>query len=119
MEKHANLKAAELKGIWRQKADSDKAIVADLPAGGLERAFKRLEKLGMLREFAPEDRREALAADSITAVKKGKSALVISPTHIEGDRVTTRIRERLKEAGKRRGDERDFLQLKNLQWTEA
>jgi ATP-dependent exoDNAse (exonuclease V) alpha subunit len=44
---------------------------------------------------------------------------VISPTHIEGERVTTRIRERLKETGKLRGEEREFLQLKNLQWTEA
>src|SRR5207253_11061415 len=32
---------------------------------------------------------------------------------------TAQIRERLKQAGKVSGDEREFLQLKNLQWTEA
>lgn len=119
LEKHANLQAAELKEIWRQKADSHKDVIADLRAGDLERAFKLLDKLGMLRELAPEDRHEALAADYVAAVEKGKSALVISPTHIEGERVTTRIRERLKAAGKLQGEEREFVQLKNLQWTEA
>jgi len=94
------LRAAELKEIWRQKADSHKAIVAELRAGDLEPAFKQLEKLGMLRELEPEQRHETLAADYVSAVKKGKSALVISPTHAEGERVTARIREWLKQAGK-------------------
>jgi hypothetical protein len=40
LEKHANLQAAELKEIWRQKADSHKAVVADLRSGDLENAFK-------------------------------------------------------------------------------
>ncbi len=119
LEQHAGLQAAELKEIWRQKADSHKAIVADLQAGNLENAFARLNKLGMLRELAPEDRHETLAADYVAAVAEGKTALVISPTHIEGERVTTRIRERLKAAGKLHGKEREFEQLKNLQWTEA
>jgi conjugative relaxase-like TrwC/TraI family protein len=119
LEKHAHLQAAELKEIWRQKADSQKAVVADLRAGDLERAFTQLDKLGMLRELSPEDRHETLAADYVGAVENGKSALVISPTRIEGERVTTRIRERLKETGKLRGEEREFIQLKNLQWTEA
>jgi len=93
LEKHAGLQAAELKEIWRQKADSHKAIVAELRAGDLEPAFKQLEKLGMLRELEQEQRHETLAADYVSAVKKGKSALVISPTHAEGERVTARIRE--------------------------
>ena len=119
LEQHAGLQAAELKEIWRQKADSHKAVVADLRAGDLEHAFKQLNKLGMLRELAPEDRHEALATDYVDAIKEGKTALVISPTHIEGERVTMRIRERLKAAGELRGEEREFVQLKNLQWTEA
>jgi len=118
LETHAGLKAAELKEIWRQKADSHKAIVADLRTGNLDQAFTRLDKLGMLRELAPENRHEALATDYVVATESGKSALVISPTHIEGERVTTRIRERLKESGKLRGEEREMVQLRNLQWTE-
>jgi ATP-dependent exoDNAse (exonuclease V) alpha subunit len=119
LEKHANLQAAELKEIWRQKADSHKAVVADLRSGNLENAFKRLDKLGMLREMDADKRHEALATDYAAAVSEGKSALVISPTHAEGERVTREIRAKLKAARKLADDEREFIQLKNLQWTEA
>ena len=119
LEKHASLPAAELKEIWRQKADAHKAVVADLRGGNLENAFKRLDKLGMLREMDADKRHEALATDYAAAVSEGKSALVISPTHAEGERVTREIRAKLKEAKKLGADERELVQLKNLQWTEA
>jgi conjugative relaxase-like TrwC/TraI family protein len=119
LEKHADLQSAELKEIWRQKADSHKAIVADLRGGNLEDAFKRLDKLGMLREMDADKRHEALATDYAGAVKAGKSALVISPTHAEGERVTREIRAKLKSAKKLGADERELVQLKNLQWTQA
>jgi conjugative relaxase-like TrwC/TraI family protein len=119
LEKHASLPAVELKEIWRQKADAHKAIVADLQGGNLEGAFKRLDKLGMLREMDADQRHEALATDYAAAIKAGKLALVISPTHAEGERVTREIRAKLKAAKKLGADERKFIQLKNLQWTEA
>jgi hypothetical protein len=73
----------------------------------------------MLRELPSETRHEALADDYAAAIKRGKSALVISPTHAEGDRVTQQIRDELKTLKKIEADEREFLQLKNLQWTAA
>ena len=119
LENHAGLKAAELTEIRRQKAEAHKNIVADLRGGDLEGAFKRLDALGMLRELPSETRHEALADDYAAAIKRGKSALVISPTHAEGERVTRQIRDKLKTVKKIGPDEREFLQLKNLQWTEA
>ena len=119
LEQHAGLQAAELTQIRRQKADAHKAVVADLRAGHLENAFKRLDMLGMLREMDADRRHEALATDYAAAVKAGKSALVISPTHAEGERVTREIRTKLKAAKKLGVDEHGFAQLKNLQWTEA
>ncbi|HEV2328841.1 MAG TPA: MobF family relaxase [Verrucomicrobiae bacterium] len=119
LEQHASLQAAELTQIRRQKADTHKAVVADLRAGNLENAFKRLDKLGMLREMDADKRHDALATDYVAAVKKGKSALVISPTHFEGERVTREIRAKLKAAKKLGADEREFVQFKNLQWTQA
>jgi conjugative relaxase-like TrwC/TraI family protein len=119
LEKHARLPAAELKEIWRQKADAHKSVVADLRGGNLEGAFKRLDKLGMLREMDADKQHEALATDYAAAVKAGKSALVISPTHAEGERVTREIRAKLKASRKLADDERELLQLKNLQWTAA
>jgi len=119
LEQHANLQAAELTQIRRQKADAHKAVVADLRAGNLENAFKRLDRLGMLREMDADQRHEALATNYTAAVSEGKSALVISPTHAEGERVTREIRAKLKAARKLAADEYEFIQLKNLQWTEA
>jgi conjugative relaxase-like TrwC/TraI family protein len=119
LEKHGGLPAAELKQIWRQKADAHKAVVADLQSGNLENAFKRLDKLGMLRELDADKRHDALAVDYVAAVSDKKTALVISPTHAEGKRVTRAIRARLKAAGKLGADEHEFVQLKNLQWTAA
>jgi conjugative relaxase-like TrwC/TraI family protein len=119
LEKHGGLQAAELKQIWRQKADAHKAVVADLQSGDLENAFKRLDKLGMLRELDADKRHDALATDYVAAVSEGKSALVISPTHAEGERVTREIRTKLKTAKKLGADGREFIQLKNLQWTVA
>jgi conjugative relaxase-like TrwC/TraI family protein len=119
LERHAALQAAELTQIRRQKMDAHKAVVADLQKGDLENAFKRLNKLGMLREMDADKRHDALAADYVAAVKQGKSALVISPTHAEGERVTQEIRSKLKTANKLAPNEREFVQLKNLQWTAA
>ncbi len=114
LEKHANLPAAELKEIWRQKADAHKAVVADLRGGNLENAFKRLDKLGMLRELDADKRHEALATDYAAAVKAGKSALVISPTHAEGERVTREIRAKLKAAKQLGADEREFKRARRM-----
>jgi conjugative relaxase-like TrwC/TraI family protein len=119
LEQHANLQAAELTQIRRQKADAHKAVVADLRAGNWENAFKRLDQLGMLREIDADQRHEALATDYVATVSEDKSALVISPTHAEGERVTRKIRAKLKAARKLAADEYEFIQLKNLQWTQA
>jgi conjugative relaxase-like TrwC/TraI family protein len=119
LEKHAGLQAAELTEIRRQKADAHKAVVANLRAGDLEKAFTQLDRLGMLREMDADKRHDALATDYAAAISEGKSALVISPTHAEGERVTREIRVKLKSVKKLGADEHEFLQLKNLQWTEA
>ena len=55
------------------------------------------------------ERHDLLAADYVSAIREGKSALVVSPTHAEGREVTARIRESLKSAGKLKGKERDIL----------
>jgi len=70
-------------------------------------------------EMDADQRHEALATDYAAAISEDKSALVISPTHAEGERVTREIRAKLKAARKLAADEYEFIQLKNLQWTEA
>ena len=60
-----------------------------------------------------------LAADYLQAVNDNKSALVVSPTHAEGGRVTEKIRAELKTLQKLGATEKEVVQLKNLRWTEA
>ena len=52
-------------------------------------------------------------------IARRKTALVVSPTHAEGEKVTAAIREELKQRGKLGADERKFTRLINQQWTEA
>ncbi|MDX1951068.1 MAG: MobF family relaxase [Verrucomicrobiota bacterium] len=119
LEKYAGLEAVELTEIRRQKSDEHKAIVADLRCGNLQSAFKGLNRLGMIRSRLLENQHEALAGDYGAALNKGKTALVISPTHAEGERVTREIRRALKNLGRLGNDERTVARFKNVQWTEA
>ncbi len=108
----AGLKVAEVTDILRQQGDYKKAATA-LSEGRIEEAFAELDRLGWLKQVPDTKRYQQLAAAYLGAVseKKGdkqhKSALVVSPTHAEGARVTAAIRAGLKEQGKL-GEERTF-----------
>ena len=60
--------------------------------------FNRLDELGWVRQVPQDERYQQLAADYVAAVAKGETALVVSPTHAEGDRITAEIRQTLREA---------------------
>jgi conjugative relaxase-like TrwC/TraI family protein len=119
LENHAGLRAAELKHIRRQLHPTYRAAVADLRQGHVENGFAKLNSLGAIKETSADSRYQQLAADYIQSVKERKTALVVSPTHSEGERVTTEIRKELKALKKLGPDERPLSQLKNLRWTEA
>lgn len=105
LEERAYLRAAEVTEILRQKGDYKKAAKA-LSEGRTGEAFEKLDKLGWIREVPDSDRYQQLASAYLSAVaekKRGgkpKSALVVSPTHAEGDRITEAIRAGLKSGGK-------------------
>jgi len=107
LEDKAGLRVAEVTEILRQGGDYKKAAEA-LSEGRVADAFEQLDRLGWIRQVADEDRYQQLAAAYKAAVaekkKNGehKSALVVSPTHAEGDRITQAIRESLKESGRLR-----------------
>jgi len=105
MEDRAGLKVAEVTEILRQGGDYKKAAKA-LSEGRTADAFEQLDKLHWIREVADEDRNQQLTEAYLSAVaerkKNGesKTALVVSPTHSEGDRLTQAIRAGLKSKGK-------------------
>lgn len=105
LEERAGLPLAEVTDILRQQGDYKKAAEA-LSEGRVEEGFEELDRLGWIRELKDGDRYQQLAGAYLSAVaekKKGgesKSALIVSPTHAEGERVTAAIRDGLKSQGK-------------------
>lgn len=118
LEQEAGLKPATVKEIQRQSGEYKLAVKA-LSEGRVSEGFRQLDSMGWIREIPGEDRHRQMAADYVHAVKLGKSALVVAPTHSEGNRVTNEIRSQLKADESIRGEERRFLRLDSANLTEA
>jgi conjugative relaxase-like TrwC/TraI family protein len=118
LEEEAGLTPANVKEIQRQSGTYKEAVRA-LAEGNAAVGFKRLDDLGWVHELPEDDRHKRMAADYVEAVAEGKTALVVSPTHFEGDKITAEIRQTLKERGDLGRDERSFRVLHNVNLTEA
>jgi conjugative relaxase-like TrwC/TraI family protein len=118
LEEEAGLKPAEVKQIQRQQGEYKEAVKA-LSEGRAGEGFDRLDKLGWVKEVPEDERYRVLAGDYVTAVASGKSALVVSPTHAEADRIDHHIREELRQTKVLGNDERTFTVLQNSFLTEA
>lgn len=118
LETEAGLIPAEIKEIQRQKGAYKQAVAA-LSEGRIEDGFRQFDKLGWIRQVESADRYKILASDYIAAVAEGKTALVVSPTHQEGHRITDAIRAGLKEMGRIQPNERRFQTLQNANLTQA
>lgn len=107
--------------ILRQRAnDIYKAAINFIAKDKHFEAFGKLEEMKAIHEIPDsKDRYQAIAKDYLSSTQKGKSALVISPTHKEGELVTEHIRSQLKDKKKLSKDERLFDVQKNLSPTEA
>jgi conjugative relaxase-like TrwC/TraI family protein len=109
LEEKAGLPVALVTEILRQQGNYKKAAGL-LSEGRTEEAFEELDKLGWIKQVPDADRDKQLAAAYLAAVaekKRGgkhKSALVVSPTHAEADRITAAIRDGLKADGKLIGE---------------
>ena len=119
LETHAGLKAAQLTEIRRQKSEQYRDAVRDLAKGDTQRGFEKLDQMGAIKELPEDERYKQLAMDYAEAVSRCKTALVVSPRHAEGVRVTAEIREELKKRGKLGTDDRKLTRLIDQQWTEA
>lgn len=120
LETEAGVPTTEVTEIQRQKEHREyKRAIEALSAGRSAEGFDRLDSLGWIQEIPAFERYRQLAADYVQAIEQRKTALVVSPTHVEGDRITNEIRSRLKEHGLLKSDAHRFLQLTNAQLTEA
>lgn len=118
LERNGGVKFAELKTIRRQKPAEYREAIAAMAEGDAAGGFRRLDAMGAVIEVKDEDRHARLAAAYLAARERGESALVVSPTHREGERVTELVREGLKASGAL-GEDRSVLRLGPTHWTEA
>ncbi|OWK47336.1 MobF family relaxase [Fimbriiglobus ruber] len=123
LEERAGLPVAEVKDIIRQSGDYRAATEA-LSQGDIAAGFAELVRLKWVREVPDDERDQALVAAYLaaTAERKAdgeyKTALVVSPTHAEADRVTRAVRQDLQAAG-RLGEERIFATWRPAHLTDA
>ena len=115
----ADIPVAEVGKIYRQKIAMYKEAVQALADGDIKEAFDKLTNLDAIHEITSNNLTEKLAGDYLASIQKGRSALIISPTHKQGDRVTRAIRDGLKE--NKRLDKTQVIvsRLVNLNLTEA
>lgn len=124
LEQHAGLPVPEITGIRRQSGQYREAVAA-LARGDVTRGFDLLRGLGWIHEAGPFDRNRRLVGDYLDAIATRKangqavSAIIIAPTHREGEAVTADVRAGLKEAGKLGENDRVFSSLIPLHWTKA
>ena len=94
--------------------------MAAIARGETTEGFDRLDRLGWVVEASDDAARYALMGEDYARhTRAGKTALVVTPTHQEGERVTAAIRARLRDEGRLVGDERTLFTLRPLHWTAA
>lgn len=120
LEEKAKLKTARIEKIVRQKPNEYKQAVELLAKGQTHKGYQALDKMGAIKEIPEHDKRiEAIADEYIKSMRAKKSALIISPTHNEGDMINNVVRHKLKQQGIIKGKEREFTTLKNLSFTDS
>ncbi len=102
LQERAGLPVAEVTEIQRQGGDYKQAVKL-LSEGKTAEGFALLDKMGWIWEVSNQDRYRQLAGDYVRAASERKkdgehkTALVVSPTHAEGARITDAIRAELHE----------------------
>lgn len=112
IEEFAGLKAAVLREIRRQDPARTKTLeerafvtayrdaVKSAAAGRISHSFDALDRMGCIREVAPENRRDQLAREYLTSLERQERALVVSQTWTEVNAVNEAIRSELQKAGR-------------------
>jgi conjugative relaxase-like TrwC/TraI family protein len=115
----AGIQSATISTIYRQKNSVYRRAVQSIANGDMKDAFEHLETLGAIHQVDHTCSENKLVSDYMSAIKRGKSALVVSPTHKQGEEITDVIRKKLKESKQIADKEVSLLKLINLNMTEA
>jgi ATP-dependent exoDNAse (exonuclease V) alpha subunit len=133
IEHEAGLPFAELKNVRRQTNDTYREAVRAISDGDLPgkqgtrfaEGVEKLDAMGAIVELEGEARYRQMASDYLAAVAErnrdgvAKTALVVAPTHVEGEQITAYIRDGLKQQGRLGASERAVTALEGANWTTA
>lgn len=118
LETEVGLVPAEIREIQRQQGEYKSAVSA-LSEGRTAAGFKQLDRMEWIKEIGDDKRYKVLAEEYLTTTNQGKSALVVSPTNNEGNKIADEIRKGLKQSNRLGESDRVFDTLKNTNLTEA
>jgi conjugative relaxase-like TrwC/TraI family protein len=121
LEQYSGYRFSELTTIRRQKPEAFRQVVELAAAKQTDKAFAKLLELGAVTEALTDDGQlyQRAAAAYLSAIRQGKSALLVSPTWAEIDAVTEKVREALKTGRVLGQHEESVTVFDSLSWTEA
>jgi conjugative relaxase-like TrwC/TraI family protein len=123
LEQYSSYRFSELTTIRRQKPRAFRQIVELAAAKQTDKAFAKLLELGAVTEALADGPQASLydkaAQTYLSAVRHGKTALLVSPTWSEIETVTEKVRETLKAEGVVSQQEETVAVFDSLSWTEA
>jgi hypothetical protein len=123
LEQYSGYRFKELTTIRRQKSEAFRQVVELAAAKQTNKAFAKLLELGAVTEAVADGPQASLydkaAQTYLSAVRQGKTALLVSPTWSEIEAVTEKVRVALKVEGIVSPQEQAVAVFDSFSWTEA
>ena len=116
---------AEVTEIRRQRSPEYREAVKLLASGKAGEGLDKLDAMGRLKLLPVWDAYQPVAKDYVkhlaaaTPASRQKKAIIISPTHKEGQQIITAVRDELRKKRMIGAEERELRRLVPLQWSEA
>lgn len=120
LQNKAQLKTANIEQIIRQKPDDYRKAVSQLSQGNVGRGFDALDKMGVIKEVPEQEHLiDEISEGYVQSVEKGRTALIVTPTHAERKLINETVRQKLFNSSKLKGKEYTLPTLENLSLSEA
>jgi len=114
-----NIPTADVTRIRRQTNKDYRQAVEHLAKGDIGSGFTKLDDMGVIKTIDPLKPNETLIDDYIKTIKRGKTALIVSPTNQQGEAVSQDLRQKLRANRLLGKKEISVSKLSNLNFTEA
>jgi conjugative relaxase-like TrwC/TraI family protein len=120
IEKYSDAKPATIAKNQRQKNQQYREAVEALSNGDVESGYGILDRMGAIKESGDLGAvAENVANEYVESTALGEKAIVVATTHLQGDLVTNRVREKMREKDMLGKEDRTFTALRNLNLDDA